>query len=74
MHGAEPYRSASRVFLIVDNGSSHRGEKAARRLAEQYPNLTLVHLPVHASWLDQIGASRSVNASGDNGKEAKQVA
>ncbi len=50
----EPYRSAERVFLIVDNGSSHRGERATRRLAEQYPNLVLVHLPVHASWLDQV--------------------
>jgi len=50
----EPYRSAQRVFLIVDNGSSHRGERAAHRLAEQYPSLVLVHLPVHASWLDQI--------------------
>ncbi len=50
----EPYRSARRVFLIVDNGSSHRGERAARRLAALYPNLVLVHLPVHASWLDQI--------------------
>ena len=50
----EPYRSAERVFLIVDNGTSHRGEKAARRLAALHPNLTLVHLPVHASWLDQI--------------------
>lgn len=24
--GREPYRSARRVFWIVDNGSSHRGE------------------------------------------------
>ena len=29
----EPYRSARRVFLVVDNGSSHRGAAAARRLA-----------------------------------------
>ena len=50
----EPYRSAERVFVVVDNGSSHRGEKAVRRQAALYPNLTLVHLPVHASWLDQI--------------------
>src|SRR5262249_36486797 len=28
----EHYRSAPRVFWIVDNGSSHRGKKAARRL------------------------------------------
>jgi len=50
----EPYRSAERVFLVVDNGTSHRGLKATRRLAALYPNLVLVHLPVHASWLDQI--------------------
>ncbi len=50
----EPYRSAQRVFLIVDNGSSHRGLRATSRLAAQYPNLTLIHLPVHASWLDQV--------------------
>ncbi|MGH2498488.1 MAG: transposase, partial [Candidatus Limnocylindria bacterium] len=50
----EPYRSAQRVFWVVDNGSSHRGQKAARRLAAAHPNLVLVHLPIHASWLDQI--------------------
>ncbi len=50
----EPYRSAERVFLIVDNGSSHRGRAAVERLAARYPNLVLIHLPVHASWLDQI--------------------
>jgi len=50
----EPYRSAPRVFWIVDNGSSHRGAKAARRLQARYPNLLLVHLPTHASWLNQI--------------------
>ena len=50
----EPYRSAPRVFWIVDNGSSHRGAKAARELAARYPNLILVHLPTHASWLNQI--------------------
>ena len=50
----EPYRSAPRLFWIVDNGSSHRGEKAAHRLAQRYPNLILVHTPVHASWLNQV--------------------
>lgn len=50
----EPYRSAPRVFWIVDNGPSHRGAKAARRLRERYPNLILVHTPVHASWLNQV--------------------
>jgi len=50
----EPYRSAPRAFWIVDNGSSHRGETAARRLQARYPHLILVHLPTHASWLNQI--------------------
>jgi hypothetical protein len=50
----EPYRSARRVFWIADNCSSHRGEKAAARLRAQWPRLTLVHTPVHASWLNQV--------------------
>jgi DDE superfamily endonuclease len=50
----EPYRSARRVFWVVDNGSSHRGQAAARRLQGQWPTLRLVHLPVHASWLNQV--------------------
>jgi transposase-like protein/transposase len=50
----EPYASARRVFFVVDNGSSHRGHKAAERLREQWPRARLVHLPVHASWLNQI--------------------
>lgn len=49
-----PYREARRVFLIVDNGSSHRGHRSVQRLQNRYPNLTLVHGPVHASWLNQI--------------------
>jgi hypothetical protein len=50
----EPYRSARRVFWIVDNGTVHRGDKACRRLRARWPNLILVHLPIHASWLNQI--------------------
>jgi hypothetical protein len=50
----KPYRSARRVFWIVDNGSSHRGPTAIARLRERWPQLVLVHLPVHASWLNQI--------------------
>jgi hypothetical protein len=50
----EPYRSARRVFWITDNGSSHRGEKAANRLRAAWPSMVLVHTPVHASWLNQI--------------------
>ncbi len=50
----EPYRSAPRVFWIVDNGSSHRGAASVERLEGAYRNLILVHLPLHASWLNQI--------------------
>jgi hypothetical protein len=50
----EPYASARRVFWIVDNGSSHRGQASVERLEGAYPNLRLVHLPIHASWLNQI--------------------
>jgi hypothetical protein len=51
---AAPYRDARRVFWIVDNGSSHRGLRSAERWQRRYPNLVLVHGPVHASWLNQI--------------------
>ena len=50
----EPYRNAARVFWIVDNGSSHRGAAAVKRLQAAYANIHLVHLPVHASWLNQV--------------------
>lgn len=50
----EPYASAQRVFWIVDNGSSHRGQAAVDRLAERYPNAVMIHTPVHASWLNQV--------------------
>jgi hypothetical protein len=52
--GTEPYRSAQRVFWVVDNGTVHRGQRAVKRLRDQWPHLILVHLPVHASWLNQI--------------------
>src|SRR3954454_2780977 len=50
----EPYASARRVFWIVDNGSSHAGQRSIDRLQNTYPNARLIHLPVHASWLNQI--------------------
>jgi len=50
----EPYRSCRRVFWIMDNGSSHRGERSVQRLQGRYPNVQVVHGPVHASWLNQI--------------------
>ncbi len=52
--GQEPYLSAPRVFWIMDNGSSHRGEHCAARLRARWPTIVPVHTPVHASWLNQI--------------------
>ncbi len=49
-----PYRDARRVFWIMDNGSSHRGQPCVQRLTQAFPNLVPVHGPVHASWLNQI--------------------
>jgi transposase len=49
----EPYASADRVFWITDNGSSHRGAASVTRMAKAWPNAHLIHLPAHASWLDQ---------------------
>jgi hypothetical protein len=51
---SEPYASARTVFWIVDNGSSHAGNASIERLQGAYKNLRLIHLPIHASWLNQI--------------------
>jgi hypothetical protein len=59
----EPYRSARRVFWVVDNGSSHRGERAAEELRARHPRIVVVHTPVHASWLNQIEVKRTQNSS-----------
>ena len=48
-----PYSTAQRVFVIVDNGSAHRGQRSIDRLQGAWPNLILVHTPVHASWVNQ---------------------
>jgi hypothetical protein len=52
--GRPEYAGAGRVFWVVDNGSSHRGAAAARRMAGWHGNAVLVHTPVHASWLNQV--------------------
>lgn len=44
----------SRVFWVVDNGSSHRGAASVKRMSGAYANAILVHLPVNASWLNQV--------------------
>jgi len=56
----QPYASARRVFWIVDNGSDHRGQASIDRLQRRWRNLILVHLPVHASWLNQVEIYHSI--------------
>ena len=56
----EPYASAKRVFWVVDNGSSHRGQAAIDRLSRRFPNAIMVHTPTHASWLNQVEVYFSV--------------
>jgi len=48
------YKNAARVFVVVDNGSDHRGQAAIDRLRTAHPNAIMIHTPVHASWLNQI--------------------
>ena len=50
----DPHKSARRVFWIVDNGSSHAGKTSIKRMTDAYANARLIHLAVHASWLNQI--------------------
>ena len=50
----EPYASAHRVFWVVDNGSSHAGQASIERMEQAWPTAELVHLPIHASWLNQV--------------------
>ena len=51
------YKNASRVFVIVDNGSDHRGQAAIERLRKAHPNAIMIHTPVHASWPEPGGAT-----------------
>lgn len=46
--------AAERVFLIVDNGCAHHPRTSPARLRQQFPQVEVVHLPTHASWLNQI--------------------
>ncbi len=50
----DPYKTATRLFFIVDNGSSHRGKASVERMRRHDPRIILVHTPIHASWLNQV--------------------
>jgi hypothetical protein len=44
----------------LDNGGSHAGRASTERLEGAYENLRLIHLPIHASWVNQIEISFSI--------------
>ena len=48
------YAEATRLFFIVDNGSSHRGQVSVERMRRHDKRIILVHTPIHASWLNQV--------------------
>jgi hypothetical protein len=48
------YEGAERLFLIVDNGSAHHPSTSPARIRAQFPQVEVVHLPIHSSWLNQI--------------------
>jgi hypothetical protein len=49
----EPYAFARTVDWVVDNGSSHAGKTSIKRMQDCSENARLIHLPVHALWLNQ---------------------
>jgi DDE superfamily endonuclease len=50
----DPYKDATQLFFIVDNGSSHRGQASVERMRRRDKRIILVHTPIHASWLNQV--------------------
>lgn len=50
----EPYRSARRVYWVLDHGHSHHPATFPDWLAERHPNAAAVYTPVHSSWLNTV--------------------
>jgi hypothetical protein len=48
------FQQAERIFLIVDNGCAHHPSTSPARIQAQHPQVTVVHLPTHSSWLNQV--------------------
>ena len=53
----KPYRTAKRVFWIVDNASIHRGQASVERFRQQWPNSVLIHIPKAFSYRSQSPSS-----------------
>jgi hypothetical protein len=50
----EPYASARRIHLVLDNGTSQHPSTFPPWLAQHHDKVPVHYLPVHASWLNQI--------------------
>ena len=48
-----PEETCGKLYLIVDNGSTHTSKETMQFLKEN-PRLVPVYLPTHASWLNQV--------------------
>ena len=49
-----PKKTCGKLYLIMDNGSSHTSVETASFLLSNEDSLVPVFLPVHASWLNQV--------------------
>ncbi len=50
--GSNPQQAGAKA--IGKDSVIDRGAASVRRLAARWPNLQLMHTPVHASWLNQV--------------------
>ena len=50
----EPYRSAARVFWVLDHGHSHHPATFGYWMTRRHPNAVPVYTPTHSSWLNVI--------------------
>ncbi|MFD2092815.1 hypothetical protein [Blastococcus deserti] len=49
-----PYAGAAGAFWVVDNGCSPNGARAVTRMRAAWPTAELVHLSIHATWVDPV--------------------
>ncbi len=61
----------TKVFLVMDNVSYHRGKEVRAWLAK-HPRYEAVFTPVHCSWLNQVEQSIGARGSSMNRVSASQ--
>jgi transposase len=48
------YPKGKKLYLVLDNGSSHKSKATKAFLERHKKRVQAVYLPVHASWLNQV--------------------